>query len=221
MKESFIFYGSFLNAIEQFSDKSQLKLYKVLCNFALKNENYSSILNKKELAIFELIKPQILANNKRYEDGCKGGRPKKTKTTGYENKKPNENDNVNVNENVNVNVNENGNGFFEKEKNDPFINPIKTFFISEYEKQFQTKPFLSAIDCNKLIELSSEHKDIRELIPVAISKLKGIEFKDIDFKPSASWLLKSNNFERVLNGEFESKKQETWQEKMLREAGIK
>ena len=48
------------------------------------------------------------ANNKKYEDGKKGGRPAKTsglqeqETAGLQTEKPN----VNVNENVNVNVNE-------------------------------------------------------------------------------------------------------------------
>lgn len=69
--------------------------------------------------LFTLIKPQILANNKRYEDGKKGGRPKKktsgffkSETSGFEkqkpvgckNKKTNVNDNVNENVNVNVNL---------------------------------------------------------------------------------------------------------------------
>lgn len=73
-----------------------------------------------EKAIFTIIKPQIDANNKRYENGRKGGRPpKKTETTeeenknhrllkeetiGFDNRKPNVNDNVNVTENDNGNV---------------------------------------------------------------------------------------------------------------------
>ena len=53
-----------------------------------------------------------IANNKRYEDGKKGGRPnnkktsgyEKEKTTGFENKKPNNNVNDNNNENNNDNA---------------------------------------------------------------------------------------------------------------------
>jgi hypothetical protein len=48
-----------------------------------------------------------------------------------------------------------------------------------------------------------------ELIPSAISRLKNIDFKDIDFKPTATWLLKGNNFERVMNGEFDKKETST------------
>ena len=89
-----------------------------------------------------------------------------------------------------------------QKKNDPFINPIKTFFCDEYEKVFKVKPFLSATDCIRLIELASDNKDIKEVIPEAVKRLKSIEFEGINFKPSASWLLKENNFERVMNGEF-------------------
>lgn len=89
-------------------------------------------------------------------------------------------------------------------KKDPYINPIKKFVVEEYTKIFKTKPFLSNQDCMRIVELSSEYEDIRELITIALKKLKDIRFEDINFKPSINWLLKCNNFERVLNGEFDS-----------------
>ncbi|MCM1003609.1 MAG: hypothetical protein NC408_04635 [Candidatus Gastranaerophilales bacterium] len=104
-------------------------------------------------------------------------------------------------------------------KSDPYINPTKTFFIQEYEKVFKKRPFLYSQDCNRLCELAADYEDIEELIPQALQKLKKINFEGIDFKPSASWLLKGNNFERVMNGEFdnqESRNDEFW-EKLERE----
>ena len=108
----------------------------------------------------------------------------------------------------------------EKEKkSDPYISNVKTLFISEYEKIFNAKPFLSANDCNKLLELSANYADFAELIPQSIQKLKNIEFKDIDFTPSASWLLRADNFERVMNGEFAPKeKEKTWRELLAEKA---
>ena len=77
------------------------------------------------MAIFKLIRPQVDANNKKYENGKKGGRPAnsaddknqdETKPKPNDNQsetKPkrnvNDNDNVNVNDNVNENVNANDN----------------------------------------------------------------------------------------------------------------
>ena len=74
----------------------------------------------------------------------------------------------------------------------------------------------------RLTELAADYPDIRELIPQAIKKLKEIDFKDIDFTPSASWLLKGDNFERVMNGEFDKKeKEKTWRELLAEKAAAK
>lgn len=111
-RESFIFYASFYQAIKEIPNENQLKVYQAITNFALTGTEPTD-LNGIEKAVFILVKPQIIANNKRYENGCNGGRPRK-KTNGYENKKPNNNQNItkpkpnvndNENENDNVNVN--------------------------------------------------------------------------------------------------------------------
>lgn len=98
--------------------------------------------------------------------------------------------------------------FSTEKKHDPFINPIKTFFTEEYTKIMGKTPRLSLMECNRLTELASENKDIREIIPEAIRKLKKLKFDDIKFTPSANWLLKGNNFERLLNGEFDAPESE-------------
>lgn len=100
-RESFIFYRSFFEAIEELDDKKRLKMYDSISKLALKNEETEDLKGICK-QLFTLIRPQISANNKRYEDGKKGGRPKQEITTGYSQKKPNKN--VNVNEKVNVNV---------------------------------------------------------------------------------------------------------------------
>ena len=123
-RDSFIFYASFYNAIKEIPNENQLKVYQAITNFALTGEEPTD-LNGIEKAVFILVKPQIIANNQRYINGCGGGRPKKEektkkkntkKTNGYENRKPKQNqtetetkpnENENENENVNVNVNEN------------------------------------------------------------------------------------------------------------------
>ena len=123
-RESFIFYASFYQAIKEIPNENQLKVYQAITNFALTGQEPTD-LNGIEKAVFILVKPQIIANNKRYENGCGGGRPKKEekknkKTNGFKNKKPkhnqsitkvkpNENVNENDNDNVNDNVNENEN----------------------------------------------------------------------------------------------------------------
>lgn len=115
-RDSFIFYRSFYEAINDLPEKSQLKVYKAICEMSL---NFDEIdLSGLSLTIFKLIKPQLEANNKRYINGSKGGAPKgnqnATKRQSKNNQKttkkqPNNNENVNVNENDNENVNVNDN----------------------------------------------------------------------------------------------------------------
>ena len=100
MKDSFVFYRSFFEAIKDLDDKKRLKMFDSITKFALENEENDN-LNGICKQLFVLIKPQIIANNKRFENGKKGGRPPKEKTNGFLEKKPNENVNENVNENFN------------------------------------------------------------------------------------------------------------------------
>ena len=112
-KDSFVFYRSFYNAIKKLKKKDQLTVYSYICEYVFDQKTGS--LEGVPAAIFDLIKPQIDANFRRYENGkkgakygAKGGRPK-TPRKPLENPKETPNVNVNVNDNVNVNVNENVN----------------------------------------------------------------------------------------------------------------
>lgn len=110
-RDSFIFYRSFFESIEKLKKKDQLTLFSYICRYALGEETEK--LDGVAAAIFDLIKPQIDANTRRYEGGKKGGRPKTKEkpiaNLGVTISEPNVNENVNVNvnenENVNVNVN--------------------------------------------------------------------------------------------------------------------
>lgn len=98
-RDSFIFYRSFYEAIKEIPDEEQIKVYKTISEYALNGSELE--ISGISKAIFTLIKPQIDANTKRYENGKKGGR--KPKLNKNETKlKPNVNENINVNENNNV-----------------------------------------------------------------------------------------------------------------------
>jgi hypothetical protein len=107
-KNSFIFYRSFFEAIFEVKNEEKLQIYEAISNYAL--NKIEPNLKGTAKAIFILIKPQLDANNTRYENGNKGGRPKtKTKPKRNQNEtktKPNENENEN--ENVNENKKEGG-----------------------------------------------------------------------------------------------------------------
>lgn len=224
MRDSFIFYNSFLDALDELDADTRLKVYDAITHYAIKDEEPE--LTGIAKAIFSLIKPQIDANNKRYEDGKKGagfgklgGRPKKEKTLknpiGVISENPKETPNVNVNDNVNVNVNDNV--LLISKKSDPFISPLKEKFKSEYKKVFGSEPYLSRADCERLLELSLGDDDFESNIPVAFEKLKDItfNFKDRTVKPKITWLLKDNHFSEVVNDEYKKEENTNWLEEVL------
>lgn len=103
MRDSFIFYRSFFESFDGLSKKDKLLLFDAVCNYAL--NDIEPQLTGVPLSMFKLLKPQLDANIRRYENGCKGGRPKKTEA------KPKQNqDRTKVKPNVNDNHNLNGNG---------------------------------------------------------------------------------------------------------------
>jgi len=96
-REGFVFYRSFAQAISCLEDEQKLRVFDAIIEYGLNGNEIE--LSGAEKGIFILIKPQIDANNKRYENGCKGaefgklgGRPKKEKENPEKTpKKPQEN----------------------------------------------------------------------------------------------------------------------------------
>lgn len=110
MRESFVFYRSFYDAIKDLPRDVQGEIYTAIMEYSLygkETENLKPIAR----SVFTLMKPQIDVNNKRFENGKRGGRPKsEDKPKGNQNEtkeKPKNNQNEtkdepNVNDNVNV-----------------------------------------------------------------------------------------------------------------------
>ena len=125
MRDSFVFYKSFLDALSCFPDKVQLQLFRAITSYAL--DDVDPNLTGTAKGVWALIKPQIDVNNIRYINGCKGGlkkgqgkgnqnarkkqpktnqkRTKNEPTDSFQNEpkrtKNEPNDNVNVNDNDN------------------------------------------------------------------------------------------------------------------------
>ena len=213
MRESFVFYRSFFEAISKLDDKKRLKMYDLISNFALNSEEIDT---KYEICeqLFTLIKPQLVASHKHYEDGKKGGRPKKIKNPPFENIKSNEN--VNENENENENENVNASGFFVEENFEKKLNPIDPILNPNIQKCFD----IYKQECKDLPELGYEprNKQLRERLADFLNetdcdigyfrevcrranKLRYIANKLIDFKS----LL--NNHIGIYNGKYEEKEQ--------------
>lgn len=100
MRDGIVFYKSFFESISELPEENALNIYNAIFKYAFFDEELE--LSGIEKAIFTIIKPQIDANNKKYENGKKGGRPPKKamdkeiennrlgeeKTTDFKNEKP-------------------------------------------------------------------------------------------------------------------------------------
>lgn len=84
MRNSFVFYASYADALRELPDTDRLKVMDAMMAYALEGEEMQ--LQGVPKAIFLLIQPTMDANIRRYENGLKGaehgvkgGRPKKEK----------------------------------------------------------------------------------------------------------------------------------------------
>lgn len=113
MRDSTIFYRSFYEAIKELPAENQARIYSAIFEYSLNGVEME--LSGLDRTVFTLVKPQLEANLKRYENGNK---PKQKQNRSETEAKPkqdeskveaNKNDNVNDNQNVNVNENQNEN----------------------------------------------------------------------------------------------------------------
>lgn len=119
MRDSFVFYRSFYEAIKDLPRDVQGEVYTAIMEYGL-NGITTEDLKPIARSIFTLIKPLIDRNNAKYENGKKGGRPKSESKPNNNltitKPKPNDNVNDNVNDNKEILSNEsiNKNSRFEK-----------------------------------------------------------------------------------------------------------
>ena len=110
-RDSMVFYRSFAEGIADLDEKDQLEAFWNIVRYALDGIEPESAGPAR--GVFRMARPQIDANNVRYQNGTKGGRPRtkaepnnnQTKTKAEPNNnlaktKPKPNENVNDNENV-------------------------------------------------------------------------------------------------------------------------
>ena len=93
MKDGFVFYASWWEAIKNLQREMQGDVLTAIIEYGLYGETTES---PKPIAsaMLAMVKPQIDANNQRYENGKKGGRPKANNNQTETKPKPNNNQNI-------------------------------------------------------------------------------------------------------------------------------
>lgn len=190
MRDSFIFYRSFFEAAKTLKQKEKLKLFESICDYALNDAEIS--LDGAAEGMFKLLKPQLDANTRKYENGKRGGRPKKnqdeTKTKPKRNQnesKPKRNDNVNVNDNdnVNVNVNDNDNdnavGCGGGSDGDDLFNIYKRMSPEDIDAIYEVYPE-SGGDLIEAVyhEVKEKRKNVIAPVPYILGYAKNVEWDD-------------------------------------------
>jgi len=124
-KDSIVIYRSFYKAAKVLSDQEELELYRGIFEFGLNHKEIE--MGPIPAAMFQLIKPQLEANYKKWLNGLKGGRPNLNQNQNKTGEEPNDNQKITKdepNDNVNVNDNVNENVFITLELNDKSEFPI-------------------------------------------------------------------------------------------------
>lgn len=149
MRDSFIFYRSFFEALRGMSSDNQGDCLMAVADYALNGKEPDN--PKPEVRMFfTLVKPQIDANNQRFENGKKGGRPKNQKITeikpknNQEKTKTEPNDNDNENDNYNLNNKNNLNNNYNNNLNNNIFMDLIPEKQKKSEKRFQ-KPTLEEV----------------------------------------------------------------------------
>lgn len=140
MRESCIFYKSFYDSIKKLDPIDQVQIYNAIFEYQFNGKEIE--LDGICESIFTLIIPQLRANNKRYENGKKGGAPKgnqNAKKINQKTTKKQPNENVNVNDNVNVNVNDNNIYEFIEQNFGRTLSPVEYELISTWEDNELTR----------------------------------------------------------------------------------
>lgn len=205
-RESFVFYRSFAEALAALEPETRLNCYDAITDYALNGGEIE--LSGVELAVFKLIKPQIDANNRRYQNGTKGGRPKtEIKPNNNQNKtkmKPNQNQTETKQEpNVNVNVNVND--------NDKDINSLHKV-VNMYNEICISFPKVTRISEQRKKAINARLKkytvdDLKRAFELAEQSdfLKGSNNRN--WSASFDWLMNDTNIAKVLDGNYINKTQ--------------
>lgn len=103
--------------------------------------------------------------------------------------------------------------------NDPFVkNEIEIYFAEEYKKRFNNKPYILRNQKEKLQELEYSIDNFKDTIPAVLDNLKNIEFR-FENKPTVHpdyiWLLKDDNYIKLLSGYYNENIEQTKERKRI------
>lgn len=228
-RETFIFYRSFRDAFNALDKDVRLRMYEAVIDYGLDliEPHFEGI----EKVLWTLIRPQLEANNKRFENGCKGGAPmgnqnarkqpkdnrETTKKQPRNNQKqPNNNNNNNNNNNENVNDIRTLKTSFKVSSfgaNDAPAEPkidfekIKGSWNDEAQKSHSLMPKLRSMQKQRQKQIAARIREYgEEVFFDAMKKAVASDFLNGKNRrgwiASFDWFVKPTNFAKVVDGNY-------------------
>ena len=228
-RESFVFYRSFRDAFRALDKDVRLRMYEAVIDYGLDliEPHFEGI----EKVLWILIRPQLEANNKRFENGCKGGAPignqnarkqpkNNQKITEKQPKNNQKQPNVNVNENVNENENVNDIRTLKTSfkvssfgANDAPADPkidfekIKGSWNDEAQKSHSLMPKLRSMQKQRQKQIAARIREYgEEVFFDAMKKAVASDFLNGKNRrgwiASFDWFVKPTNFAKVVDGNY-------------------
>ena len=171
--------------------REKQKLFEAICEYAL-NDTEIELTGAAD-GMFKLLKPQLDANTRKYENGCKGGRPKKNlnetkpkpkrnQTVSKPKRNDNHNDNDNDNDNVNVNDNDNalgssGGGSGSDDGDD--FNLWKKMSFEDIDAVYEAYPESGGILIDEVYQdVKRKRKSVRDPVAYIIGYAKNVGWDD-------------------------------------------
>lgn len=215
-RESFVFYRSFRDAFRALDKDVRLRMYEAIIDYGLDliEPHFEGI----EKVLWTLIRPQLEANNKRFENGCKGGAPignqNARKQPKNNQKQPNVNENVNENENVNdIRTLKTSFKVSSFGANDAPADPkidfekIKESWNDEAQKSHSLMPKLRSMQKQRQKQIAARIREYgEEVFFDAMKKAVASDFLNGKNRrgwiASFDWFVKPTNFAKVVDGNY-------------------
>lgn len=222
-RETFIFYRSFRDAFNALDKDVRLRMYEAVINYGLDlvEPRFEGI----EKVLWTLIRPQLEANNKRFENGCKGGapignqnarkQPKDNRETTEKQPKNNQKQPNNNNNNNNNNIRTLKTSFKVSSfgANDAPADPeidfekIKGLWNDEAQKSHSLMPMLRSMQKQRQKQIAARIREYgEEVFFDAMKKAVASDFLNGKNRrgwiASFDWFVKPTNFAKVVDGNY-------------------
>lgn len=170
-RDSFVFYRSFYEAVTLLRPKERTAVILAICEYAL--DGIEPELDGIPRAIFLMAKPNLDANQRRYEAGTKGGRPRKqAENHRFSEKEPNEDVNENADANADEHADVDADGAGKGEGSGP---------LRGEPPQAETAPSF------RQVEAAARERGCPQLARDFFDYYSAAGWRDMDGKPVRSW----------------------------------